>query len=154
MGIFQKLSTLLRSNINDAIARAENPEKMLNQVLIDMREQLAKAKQQADATSAQLEAVFPGIANARGDAPAVRFHWPSNPWVRGSYACLRPGDWTGLRGAMGEPVGRLHFAGEHCALDTQGFMEGGVESGETAATEVLAELRVGGRRRREEPPPA
>jgi phage shock protein A len=46
MGIFQKLSMLLRSNINDAIARAENPEKMLNQVLIDMREQLAKAKQE------------------------------------------------------------------------------------------------------------
>ncbi|CAN5690192.1 PspA/IM30 family protein [soil metagenome] len=46
MGIFQKLSTLLRSNINDAIAKAENPEKMLNQVLIDMREQLAKAKQE------------------------------------------------------------------------------------------------------------
>ncbi|HEX6135046.1 MAG TPA: PspA/IM30 family protein [Longimicrobiales bacterium] len=46
MGIFQKLSTLIRSNINDAIARAENPEKMLNQVLIDMREQLAKAKQE------------------------------------------------------------------------------------------------------------
>jgi phage shock protein A len=46
MGIFQKLSQLLRSNINDAIARAENPEKMLNQVLIDMREQLAKAKQE------------------------------------------------------------------------------------------------------------
>jgi phage shock protein A len=46
MGIFQKLSTLLRSNINDAIARAENPEKMLNQVLIDMREQLARAKQE------------------------------------------------------------------------------------------------------------
>jgi phage shock protein A len=46
MGIFQKLSTLLRANMNDAIARAENPEKMLNQVLIDMREQLAKAKQE------------------------------------------------------------------------------------------------------------
>lgn len=46
MGIFSKLSQLLRSNINDAIARAENPEKMLNQVLIDMREQLAKAKQE------------------------------------------------------------------------------------------------------------
>jgi phage shock protein A len=46
MGIFQKLSALLRSNINDAIARAENPEKMLNQVLIDMREQLGRAKQE------------------------------------------------------------------------------------------------------------
>jgi phage shock protein A len=46
MGIFSKLSALLRSNINDAIAKAENPEKMLNQVLLDMREQLAKAKQE------------------------------------------------------------------------------------------------------------
>ena len=46
MGIFQKFSMLIRSNINEAIARAENPEKMLNQVLIDMREQLAKAKQE------------------------------------------------------------------------------------------------------------
>ncbi|MGD8277903.1 MAG: PspA/IM30 family protein [Gemmatimonadota bacterium] len=46
MGIFSRLSQLIRSNINDAIARAENPEKMLNQVLLDMREQLAKAKQE------------------------------------------------------------------------------------------------------------
>ena len=46
MGIFQRLSQLLRSNINDAIARAENPEKMLNQVLLDMREQLHRAKQE------------------------------------------------------------------------------------------------------------
>ncbi|MGH7506213.1 MAG: PspA/IM30 family protein [Longimicrobiales bacterium] len=46
MGIFAKLSALIRSNINDAIAKAENPEKMLSQVLLDMREQLAKAKQE------------------------------------------------------------------------------------------------------------
>ena len=46
MGIFSKLSTLIRSNLNDLIARAENPEKMLNQIIIDMREQLAKAKQE------------------------------------------------------------------------------------------------------------
>lgn len=46
MGIFSKLSTVIRSNINDLIARAENPEKMLNQIIIDMREQLTKAKQE------------------------------------------------------------------------------------------------------------
>ncbi len=44
MGIFQKLSTLIKSNINDLIAKAENPEKMLNQIILDMRDQLAKAK--------------------------------------------------------------------------------------------------------------
>jgi phage shock protein A len=46
MGIFDRLSTMLRSNINDLISRAENPEKMLNQLIVDMKSQLAKAKQQ------------------------------------------------------------------------------------------------------------
>jgi phage shock protein A len=46
MGIFDKLSTLIRSNVNDLIARAENPEKMLNQVIDDMRSQLARARQE------------------------------------------------------------------------------------------------------------
>jgi phage shock protein A len=46
MGIFDRLSTLIRSNINDLISRAENPEKILNQLIVDMRGQLAKAKQQ------------------------------------------------------------------------------------------------------------
>ena len=46
MGIFDRLSTLIKSNLNDLISSAENPEKMLNQIIIDMRTQLAKAKQQ------------------------------------------------------------------------------------------------------------
>lgn len=46
MGIIDRLSSLMRSNINDLISRAEDPEKMLNQILVDMRGQLAKAKQQ------------------------------------------------------------------------------------------------------------
>lgn len=97
-------------------------------------------KQQADAATAAIDKLFPGVAAARAGGREARFHWPSHPWTLGSYACLRPGDWTGLRGAMGESVGGLHFAGEHCALDTQGFMEGGCESGETAAQAVLAAL--------------
>jgi len=46
MGLFDRFSTLLRSNINDLISRAEDPEKMLNQILVDMKSQLVKAKQQ------------------------------------------------------------------------------------------------------------
>jgi phage shock protein A len=52
MGIFDRLSQLLRSNLNDLISRAEDPEKMLNQILVDMRGQLAKAKQQVAAAIA------------------------------------------------------------------------------------------------------
>ena len=52
MGIFDRLSTLLRSNLNDLISSAENPEKMLNQIITDMAGQLAKAKQQVAAAIA------------------------------------------------------------------------------------------------------
>lgn len=52
MGIFSKFSTLLKSNINDLISRAENPEKMLNQIILDMRDQLAKAKREVAAAIA------------------------------------------------------------------------------------------------------
>ena len=95
-------------------------------------------KQQADAAAQQLEAIWPGIAAARGGAREARFHWPTHAWTRGSYACLMPGQWTTIRGAIGEAVGNLHFAGEHCAFDNQGFMEGGVETGEWVAQAVLA----------------
>ena len=46
MGIWDRFSTMFRSNLNDLISRAENPEKMLNQLIVDMKTQLGKAKQQ------------------------------------------------------------------------------------------------------------
>ncbi len=46
MGLFDRFSALLKSNINDLISRAEDPEKMLTQILVDMRGQLVQAKQQ------------------------------------------------------------------------------------------------------------
>jgi phage shock protein A len=52
MGIFDRLATLIKSNINDLISSAENPEKMLNQIIVDMHDQLAKAKQQVAAAIA------------------------------------------------------------------------------------------------------
>ncbi|WP_010254335.1 PspA/IM30 family protein [Treponema primitia] len=44
MGIFSRLKTLVSSNVNDLINKAENPEKMLNQLLIDMNTQLIESK--------------------------------------------------------------------------------------------------------------
>lgn len=52
MGIFDRLSTLIKSNLNDLISSAEDPEKMLNQIIVDMRNQLARAKQQVAAAIA------------------------------------------------------------------------------------------------------
>jgi len=44
MGIFDRFRTVVSSNINDMISKAENPEKMLNQLLIDMNEQMIESK--------------------------------------------------------------------------------------------------------------
>ena len=52
MGIFDRLASLVKSNLNDLISSAENPEKMLNQIIVDMRDQLVKAKQQVAAAIA------------------------------------------------------------------------------------------------------
>ena len=45
MAIFSRLTDLLKSNINDLIDRAEDPEKMVKQIIIDMEEQLQNAVQ-------------------------------------------------------------------------------------------------------------
>jgi phage shock protein A len=44
MGIFSRLRTLIASNVNDLIGKAEKPEKMLNQLIIEMNEQLIGSK--------------------------------------------------------------------------------------------------------------
>jgi phage shock protein A len=44
MGLFSRLKTLVSSNVNDMISKAEKPEKMLNQLIIDMNEQLIESK--------------------------------------------------------------------------------------------------------------
>lgn len=46
MAIFSRIGTLLKSNVNDLISKSEDPEKMLNQMLIDMQQQLVEAKKQ------------------------------------------------------------------------------------------------------------
>lgn len=46
MNLLERVSTLIRANINDLIDRAEDPEKMVKQVLTDMRNQLIQVKTQ------------------------------------------------------------------------------------------------------------
>src|SRR6201992_576556 len=46
MGLMERVATLLRANVNDLIDRAEDPEKMLKQLLTDMENQLLQGKTQ------------------------------------------------------------------------------------------------------------
>jgi monoamine oxidase len=88
-----------------------------------------------------LDEVYPGAAAAYTAGSAVRMHWPTVPTQRGSYTCYRPGQWA-FWSLEGEREGDLHFCGEHTSADFQGWMEGGAESGERVASEILDELGV------------
>jgi len=43
MGIFQRVGDIIKSNVNDLIDRAEDPEKMVKQIIIDMQKELKKS---------------------------------------------------------------------------------------------------------------
>jgi phage shock protein A len=44
VGIFDRFKRVVTSNINDMISKAEDPEKMLNQLIIDMNQQMIESK--------------------------------------------------------------------------------------------------------------
>lgn len=95
-----------------------------------------------------LEQMYPGassqvVRKSNGQILSHLEHWPSNPNTLGSYTCYLPGQFTSVAGLEAQPVGNLHFAGEHTDsfYSWQGFMEGACLSGLRAAAEVLAKLR-------------
>ncbi|WP_017717135.1 PspA/IM30 family protein [Kamptonema formosum] len=45
MGLFDRISRVIRSNLNDMVNKAEDPEKMLEQSIIDMQEDLVQLRQ-------------------------------------------------------------------------------------------------------------
>jgi phage shock protein A len=44
MGVFERISRIIRSNISDLLDRAEDPEKVLQQIMVDMQQDLREAK--------------------------------------------------------------------------------------------------------------
>jgi monoamine oxidase len=90
----------------------------------------------------QLEPVFPGISpqwNGRAtiDEPAL------NPYSLGSYSYWKVGQYTLFSGVEHERAGKCHFAGEHCSINFQGYMEGGAQEGARAANEILDDYKSG-----------
>ena len=83
MGIFSRLGTLIKSNINDLITKAEDPEKMLGQVLLEMQQQLVEAKK--------------AVAIAIADEKKLQKQYTaetdkSKEWERKAMVAVRAGD--------------------------------------------------------------
>lgn len=68
----------------------------------------------------------------------VERDWMAEEFSRGCYgAHFGPGVWTAYGTALREPIGRIHWAGAECSPVWNGYMEGAVRCGESAATDVL-----------------
>ena len=93
----------------------------------------------AQAWLKQLETVFPGIT-AQWTGKATLSTPFRDPLLNCSYSYWKPGQYVGFSGYEGVPQGAIHFAGEHCSQDFQGYMEGGAGEGMRAAQEVLDAL--------------
>jgi monoamine oxidase len=91
---------------------------------------------------AQIEPVFPGLTATYNGIATLDTPW-RNPNLLGSYACLRVGQYTTIFGSEKLRQGNCHFAGEHCSLNFQGFMEGGAEEGARAAGEIQSDYAAG-----------
>lgn len=89
---------------------------------------------------AQVEPVLPG-ATALWNGRATVDYWTGYEWTKGSYSYWKVGQYTRFSGAEHERSGTCHFAGEHTSQDFQGYLNGGVESGERAAAEILGDLK-------------
>jgi len=93
-----------------------------------------------DANLAAFERGVPGLTAAFNGRSWLD-SWVDDPWVRGSYAGFLPGQYTRYWGYLGRAEDGVHFAGEHTSTHSQGYLNGGVESGERAAREVLAAIK-------------
>jgi monoamine oxidase len=90
----------------------------------------------------QLEPVFPGITKHWNGRATLDFP-AGNPYLLGSYSYWKVGQYTLFSGSESERSAKCHFAGEHCSINFQGFMEGGAEEGARAAGEILSDYKAG-----------
>jgi monoamine oxidase len=100
------------------------------------------AASRAEQFMSQLQPVFPGIDIAsRWTGRATLDFWTANPWTKGSYSYWKVGQYTKFSGMEKERQGNCHFCGEHTSQDFQGYLNGAVETGGRAASEILGDLK-------------
>jgi monoamine oxidase len=93
-------------------------------------------------TAQVLDRLFPGISGY-DNGLAYLNHWAADPYCYGSYSAYLIGQFSRFEGLEGLAEGPVHFCGEQCSDRFQGYIEGAVETGEHAATEVAQALGSG-----------
>ena len=92
MGLFDRVSRVVRSNLNAMVGSAEDPEKILDQAIIDMQEDLVQMRQ----------AVAKAIASQkRVQQQATQANNEANKWHQRAQLALQKGDEGLAREALG-----------------------------------------------------
>jgi phage shock protein A len=104
MGIFGRLGTVFKSNINDLISKMEDPEKMLNQMIIDMKEQLVDAKKQVAVVIADEKRLKMQADNESAKA---------QEWEKKAMLAVRAGDDNLAREALGRKTEHDNLGAEY-----------------------------------------
>jgi phage shock protein A len=107
MGLFDRVSRLLRANINDTISKAEDPEKILEQAIIDMQEDLVQLRQAVATAIASQKRTQQQYAQAQSEA---------ENWQRRAQLALQKGDENLAREALSRRKVQVETA---TALKTQ-----------------------------------
>jgi len=107
MGLFDRLSRVVRANINDLVSKAEDPEKVLEQAVIDMQEDLVQLRQ----------AVARSIATQkRTEQQYNKNQSEANNWQQRAQLALSKGDENLAREAL---VRKKSFADTASSLKNQ-----------------------------------
>lgn len=91
MGLFDRLSRVVRANLNDLVSKAEDPEKILDQAIFDMQEDLVQLRQ----------AVAKAIATQkRTEQQYNKNQSEANSWQQRAQLALQKGDENLAREAL------------------------------------------------------
>ncbi|MEL6935449.1 MAG: PspA/IM30 family protein, partial [Cyanobacteria bacterium J06607_17] len=91
MGLFDRVSRLIRANVNDAVSKAEDPEKILEQSIMDMQEDLVQMRQAVAGAIASKKRVEQQQEKAQSEA---------NTWTQRAQLALQKGDENLAREAL------------------------------------------------------
>lgn len=111
MGLFDRISRVLRANLNDVVSKAEDPEKILEQSIIDMQEDLVQLRQavaQAIATQKRTQQQYNQVQTE------------ANNWQNRAQLALTKGDENLAREALVRKKAQADTAASlKATLDTQ-----------------------------------
>lgn len=134
MSLFDRVSRLVRANVNDAISKAEDPEKILDQALIDMQDNFVKMKEAVAGAIAQQKRSQTQLDNQRREAQV---------WQERAELAIKKGDDELAKQALVRKKGLTDsISGLQTQLDQQNTQVDGLKKNMLMLESKIAEAKA------------